>query len=182
MEGDSLGDQYRELLNLLKHYGARLFSLLVRLTLREDVAEDLMQDLFIRLSDSRGFREANSPQAYARTTAIRLAFDWRRSRKSRPIGNLVEEPVGSTDSPLDGLLEAEQIDQVLNAMEQLSESDCEILVLRYLEQHEYEQIANLRDTTAHVARAQCHKAMKRLRGLLDVSSDISQKEPRRADA
>ena len=59
MEGDSLSDQHRELLSLLKHSGARLFSLLVRLTLREDVAEDLMQDLFIRLSDSRGFREAN---------------------------------------------------------------------------------------------------------------------------
>ena len=105
------------------------------------------------------------------------------ARAARPVETLVDEPVGQVHSPLDGLVEAEQIDQVLCAMERLSESDSEILVLRHLQQLRYDQIAKLRDTTAHGARAQCHKAMTRLRGLLDVSPEsASQQETPRADA
>ena len=171
------------LLELLQRSGARLHALLVRVTLREDVAEDLLQELFLRLDASAGFYEASCREAYAQTAAIRLAFDWRRSRAARPVETLVDEPVGQVHSPLDGLVEAEQIDQVLCAMERLSESDSEILVLRHLQQLRYDQIAKLRDTTAHGARAQCHKAMTRLRGLLDVSPEsASQKETPRADA
>ena len=68
------------LLELLQRSGARLHALLVRVTLREDVAEDLLQELFLRLDASAGFYEASSREAYAQTAAIRLAFDWRRAR------------------------------------------------------------------------------------------------------
>lgn len=170
------------LLDLLERGGAKLHSLLVRLTLREDVAEDLMQELFLRLDASVGFYESKNPDAYAHTTAIRLAFDWRRSRAGRRMEDLVNDPIDTGRSPLDGLVEAEQINQVLCAMEQLSESDCEILVLRHLQQQGYDRIAKLRDTTAHGARAQCHKAMTRLRRLLEVPAGTSHQESRRVDA
>ena len=50
--------RHKELLELLDTSGAELFALLTRLTLREDVAEELMQELFIKLSRSRGLDKA----------------------------------------------------------------------------------------------------------------------------
>jgi len=170
-----------DLLTLLQQSGARLHALLVRLTLREDVAEDLMQDLFVRLANSDGFRGARKAEAYAYTVAIRLAFDWRRSRRAKHASQLLDEP-GFDDSFEQRLEDAEQIEEVLRTMEQLSANDCEILIARYLGQESYEAIAEKRATTAHQARSQCHKAMTRLRKLLDVEPRRSNKESPHADA
>ncbi len=45
-------DRQKELLELLDKSGANLYALLTRLTLREDIAEELMQELFIKLINS----------------------------------------------------------------------------------------------------------------------------------
>jgi len=76
-----LSSRQKELLDLLDKSGADLYALLTRLTLREDVAEELMQELFIKLNNSRGAGNAVNLNAYARKSAINLAFDWRRSQK-----------------------------------------------------------------------------------------------------
>ncbi len=62
-----MSDQRSELLGLLKRSGAKLHALLLRLTLREDVAEDLMQELFLRLADSDSFFDARNREAFAYT-------------------------------------------------------------------------------------------------------------------
>src|SRR3954469_12111610 len=71
------------LLQLLDTDGRRLHRLLTRLTLRADAAEDLLQELFLRLRDSAGFRMADNPAAFAVRTAVNLAFDWRRKSQRR---------------------------------------------------------------------------------------------------
>jgi DNA-directed RNA polymerase specialized sigma24 family protein len=53
-----LRDRQKELLELLDKSGANLYALLTRLTLREDIAEELMQELFIKLINSRSFDKA----------------------------------------------------------------------------------------------------------------------------
>lgn len=156
------------LMRLLDERGAELHGLLFRLTMREDVAEDLLQDLFLRLSTSEGFADARNAYAYARTAAIRLAFDWRRSRRVRPAESVADEPVGPSRSPLADAIESEQIDRVLAAMQQLADAQREIIAMRYLQQMSYEDIAGQLDVTAHQARARCAKAMRRLRAMLNV--------------
>ena len=51
--GTFLKDRQRKLLELLDKSGASLYALLTRLTLREDIAEEMMQELFIKLSNFR---------------------------------------------------------------------------------------------------------------------------------
>ena len=75
-----MGSGDKELLELLDRSGAELYALVTRLTLREDIAEELMQDLFIKLKNSRGAARVANLDAYARRAAINLAFDWRRAR------------------------------------------------------------------------------------------------------
>ena len=176
-----MSDQTGDLVRLLDERGVDLHALLVRLTLREDAADDLLQDLFLRLATSEGFAAARHPYAFARTTAIRLAFDWRRSNRLRQADSLCSEPPGSWPTPLEDVAELDEFERVLVAMEQLPATDGEIITMRYLEQASYDEIAGHLELTPHQARARCAKAMKRLRSALDVESSGKKVEAPRVE-
>jgi len=163
-----LRSRQKELLELLDKSGADLFVLLTRLTLREDVAEELMQELFIKLNTSRGIGKVANWNAYARRSAINLAFDWRRSQKQKVLPlEQVSEPVSNEDSPLGKLVHSEEMQQTLDAIGRLKKASREVLVMRYLQQESYDNIAEQLGKTSHQVRALCSRAIRHLRGLLN---------------
>ncbi len=156
-----------ELLELLDKSGANLYALLTRLTLREDIAEELMQELFIKLSNSRSFDKAGDRQAYTRRAAINLAFDWRRSRKRNPLRlDQIREPASNDSSPLGKLVQAEELNEILNAIGKLNKVPREAFVMRYIQEESYDYIAEQLGKTAHHVRALCSRASNRLRNIL----------------
>lgn len=179
-----MDDERNRLLDLLETAGPRLHGLLVRLTLREDIAEDLMQDLFLKLSQAKGFQNADDPAAYARRAAIHLAFDWRRSQaRNAPAAPILTDPAVDAPSPLSCLIQREEYEEVLGSLDKLSELGRDVLLLRYLEQEPYEEIARQVGKTPHQVRALCHKAIVRLRSLLSESSAfLSEEEVRHVES
>ncbi len=160
-------DRQKELLEMLDKSGANLYALLTRLTLREDVAEELMQELFIKLSNSRRFDKAGDRQAYTRRAAINLAFDWRRRQKRNPLRlDQVREPASNDSSPLGKLVQAEELDEILNAIGQLNKVPREAFVMRYIQEEPYDYIAEQLDKTTHHVRALCSRALNHLRDVL----------------
>ncbi|MBE0536342.1 MAG: sigma-70 family RNA polymerase sigma factor [Phycisphaerae bacterium] len=161
----------QRLLELLEESGASLHVLFVRLTLREDVAEELMQELFIKLSRSRRFERVENCRYYARKAAINLAFDWRRRQRHLTVPlEAVTERVGSEENPADDLIRREELEEVLNAVERLGRPGRDVVVMRYIEQRSYDDIAQRFGMTAHHIRAVCHRARERLKTLLSRSS------------
>ena len=167
----------KELLELLDKSGADLYALLTRLTLREDVAEELMQELFIKLNNSRGIGKVASWNAYAHRAAINLAFDWRRTQKQVVLSlRQVAEPVSNEDSPLSKLIHSEELRETLDAIGRLKKSSREVLVMRYLQQESYDNIAEQLDKTSHQVRALCSRAIRRLRDVLGSNEHKSSKK------
>ena len=165
-----MSDPSNRLESLLDRGGRQLYALLVRLTLREDVADDLLQELFVRLSQSGGFQQADDPLGYARRAAIHLAFDWHRQKKRRgKVESLLEEPAATGASPLNVISAREDFEQVLAAMERLSELSRTCLVLHYIEQLSYLEIAEQLGATPHQVRGVCHKGIRRLQQLMGVA-------------
>ncbi|MCA9234020.1 MAG: RNA polymerase sigma factor [Planctomycetales bacterium] len=157
-----MNDDAQLVLSLLAEQGSRLQALLLRITLREDVAEDLLQELFLRLSRGSALRRARDPVGYAVTTATRLAFDWRRSqRRRRDAAPLVQEPV-ATPVACD-LQDRQQLQWVLIAIDQLPRRQRDAVVMRYLEERPYEEIAAALGASVHHARAICYRGIVRLR-------------------
>jgi RNA polymerase sigma-70 factor (ECF subfamily) len=157
----------KELLDLLDRSGAELYALLTRLTLRQDVAEELMQDLFIKLNNSRGAAKIANLDAYARRAAINLAFDWRRTRKRAALRlGQVSEPVAGDTSPLGKLIHSEEMQETLNAVGRLKRSAREVLVMRYIQQQSYDDIARQMGKTSHQVRAMCSRSIRHLRDIL----------------
>jgi RNA polymerase sigma-70 factor, ECF subfamily len=152
---------------LLETHGKQLFALLFRLTLRNDVAEDLLQDLFCKLAASSGFCNAENRSAYAHRMATNLAFDWRRRRKFALYDDrrcVERESIAAP--PLADLIRHEELEQTLNAISELPSTASEIVVLRYLEDRSYDEIARQTGKTTHQVRALASKALRQLRATL----------------
>jgi RNA polymerase sigma-70 factor (ECF subfamily) len=156
------------LLELLDTHGARLHGLLFKLTLREDVAEDLMQDLAIKLASSDGFAKARSPLGYALIAAATLAYTWRRKRRamtdSQAMANLAAPQAGAIDQ----LLRTERQQRLLDAVAALPETMRETVTLRYLEQWSHARIADHLGQSPASVRMACHRAVRHLREMLQA--------------
>ena len=160
-------DRQRKLLELLDKSGASLHALLTRLTLRQDIAEELMQELFIKLSNSSGLDKVANWGAYARRAAINLAFDWRRSRKQVPLRlDQVHEPASNDNSPLGKLIQTEELEEILNAIGRVNGPSREAFVMRYIQQQSTDDIAEQLGKTPHQVRALCYKVLSHLRDVL----------------
>jgi len=163
---------------LLEKSGATFYRLLTRLTLREDVAEELMQELFIKLSNTNDLNDVKNLNAYARRAAINLAFDWRRSNKHNHSGlDQMQEPASNDNSPLTNMVQTEQLEQVLDSIEKLNKTSREVLVMRYIEEQTTEDIAEQLNKTPHQVRALCSKALGNVRDkFVSNHSSLSEKE------
>lgn len=159
-------DSTETLLKLLDEHGAKLNALLLKLTLREDAAADLLQELFLRLRRSRGFQRAASPDRYLFRAAINLAFDWRKRERSSMAGELIEEDLATWDCPAEKAIRREDLQRALAAMDCLTEANRELIVLRYIHGWSYDELAEHLGSTPHRVRALCSKAVARLRVLL----------------
>ncbi len=160
-------ERQKKILQLLDRSGERLHRLLARLTRREDVVGDLLQELFIRLWNSKAFDKAEDPFAYAYRAAINLAFEWRRKQKAR-CQPLEENCPAAEDGPsaLGKIIQAEELEQILNATSKWTDLARDVVVMRYIEQASYEEIAQRLGKKPQYMRALCAKAMARLRELL----------------
>lgn len=157
----------KQLLKLLDDNGAKLHALLYRLTLRYDIAEDIMQDMFIKLCDFKGLDEVKDLGAYARRVAINLAFDWRRKHSIKLVSlDKVAEACSTDEGPAKKAARQEQAEELLSAVSRLKGAFREVIILRYLEQISYEEIGDQIGKTPHHARAICHRARQQLRGML----------------
>ena len=108
------------------------FPALVRFLYRKvweaDRAEDLAQEVFVRVLD----QDPDNPRAFVFTVAANLARDEARTAiRRRKHLELVkaEQPVPSIESPGEELERREQERQVQAALAQLSERDREVLLL-----------------------------------------------------
>jgi RNA polymerase sigma-70 factor (ECF subfamily) len=157
-------ERQEKILQLLDTSGERLHRLLGRLTRREDVVGDLLQELFIRLWNSRVFDKAEDPFAYAYRAAINLAFEWRRKQKaSRQISKENCPAPKESPSALGKMIQAEELEQVLNAASKLTDLARDVVVMRYIEQDSYEEIGRRLGKKPQYMRALCSKALTELR-------------------
>ncbi len=162
-----MSDRQEKVLELLDTSGAHLHALLGRLTLDGHATGDLMQELFIRLSNSSGFDRAKNPFSYAYKAAINLAFEWRRKRNInyQPLEDDCLPP-DPEPSALERMIRTEELNQILDATSQLSELARNVVVMRYIEQLSYEEIAQRLGKKPHYLRSVTAKALARLQTLL----------------
>jgi RNA polymerase sigma factor (sigma-70 family) len=88
-----------------------------------------------------------------------------------------EEGLQAPDrSPLSELIAREEFERVLSALESLPRSDRDLIVTRYLHGQDYGTMARERGRKPDQVRALCHKALRRLRRVVEKRSSPQRDE------
>ena len=166
---------------LIDAYADRLYGYFCRSTGSRTVAEDLLQDLFLRLVQTiERYDHRERFEAFLFRIAGNLNRDRiRRARRSREKVRLADEidrsmerdqPCGAATSSevqvRDTLEQSERLDQMQAAMAKLPPAEREVIVLRHFSELSFKQIAILMDTPIGTALARAHRGLNKLRAML----------------
>ncbi|MFB6225749.1 MAG: RNA polymerase sigma factor [Candidatus Paceibacteria bacterium] len=161
---------------LYDHYIDDIYRFIYYKVGNEQDAQDLTNEVFLKtwkyLIDPDK-KEVNNFRALIYQTARTKVIDFYRSntdKEQHPIEDLLS--VKSTDEDIEQETE-EKIDheQVLKALQKLKDNYQEVIVLRYLQELSTKETANIMDKSRSSVRVTLHRAVKKLRQLLDIDQE-----------
>lgn len=179
---------------LVEQYGGRVFGFLFRLTGSRHDAEDLMQDVFLRVVRTLARYDHDGRfEAWIFRIAANLVRDRVRRAKRTPrtfdlgdggdfgaasagtdgwagLGGAAE----SVDAPL---VRGEEVAELNQALDRLPPGEREVILLRHFSQMSFKEIAELMGTPLGTALARAHRGLARLRALMTDSAAEPQGPP-----
>lgn len=150
----------------LEAYYVELCEYVLRLVGSAEAAQDLVQDLFLRLWDTRGPRDGERlTRAYLYTSARNAALKYLRHRRvvEAWIERASREEVPTAESPSDLYLRRELEDAVERAIGELPTRCREIFLLRRRDQLSYQEIAAKAGVSLGTVKCHMWRAMVLLR-------------------
>ncbi len=150
---------------LFERYHKRIFNFLARMAFDRALAEDLTQNVFMRmLKYSNSFRTGLSFQAWIYTVAKNVFYDHFRANKNKisdyvEVGNLGDWLRDENESH-----EQEEREQMLHrSMALLSDEQRELLILTRFQNMKYEAVAAIMNTTVSNIKVKVHRTIQKLR-------------------
>lgn len=150
---------------LFKRYHRRIFNFLANMAMDRDLAEDLTQNVFLRVIKYRGSYKAGLKfQSWIYQMARNVFSDHYQANKNKysqfvdveKMSDRIQEPQGNE--------EQEHREQLLQRSMALLETDQrELLVLTRFQKMKYEEVATLMDTTVANIKVRIHRAVAKLR-------------------
>lgn len=156
---------------LIERYEAKLRRYIMRLGLRvADDQDDVLQETFIKAyRNLNSFDTSLSFSSWIYRIAHNEAMTWFRRRSVRPEGNMVSDGeevlefvASSSDSPevlFDKSLNAAQITEALS---KLDDKYREVLILRFFEHKEYDEISDILEIPIGSVGTLIHRGKKQL--------------------
>lgn len=161
-ELENLGALFRD------HYKG-IFRVAYRITGSQSDAEDVLQDIFVRLTPGWARRDLSpNPRAFLYRAAINASLDVLRRRKransvSLDVIDFDQSSKLSPPSPEDDLADMELRELVRQAVAKLEGRAATAFVLRYYEGYDNGRIAEVLGTSQMVVAVTLHRARTRLR-------------------
>ncbi|HEX4230340.1 MAG TPA: sigma-70 family RNA polymerase sigma factor [Bryobacteraceae bacterium] len=181
--------------DLVKTHTRRVYSICYRFTNRDSEAQDLTQDVFVRVFKSLGsFRsgEGSFTVWLARLTRNLLVDHYRRTKQDRVTDAIEDQLVvleekTSLEARTDGLLAGREAGELLQAgLQRLSPELREAVILRDLEELEYKEIASVLNVPEGTVKSRLNRGRAELarilrRSVRPVRSTVSGASPERSE-
>lgn len=147
-------------------YASRCYGYFYRLTGNRDVSDDLLSELFVKLTEKIGSYKGGSFESWLFRIASNIFHDYLRgkqrrtrmldARKSRLEPEITERKVSG----------AEMIDRLQIQVERLDADTRELIMLRFYSQLSFKEIAQIRSEPIGTTLSKLHRGLKRLRELM----------------
>jgi RNA polymerase sigma-70 factor (ECF subfamily) len=133
------------------------------------VAEDLTSEVFVRLVDKiDGFTYRGRPLlAWLYTIARNLVNDHHRTKGRAEMVALDESLEGNTADPEDAANSALDQERLAQAMDELTEDQRQVIILKFFEGLENRTVAQVLDKSYGAVKALQHRGLGALRRVLD---------------
>jgi len=170
---------------LVERHGARIFNFILRHVGKREVAEDLVQEAFLRVvKNAAGFRKQSKFTTWLYAIARNLSIDALRKARhrrhpslDRPIG---DEEGGATllDTVADGApgqdtraRDRKFVAALEVALAELPEDQREVFLLREIEGLKFREIADIVGVAENTVKSRMRYALEALRGHLAAFAD-----------
>lgn len=162
------GGELDDMRVLFDRYHKWIFNFFLQMVQDRDLSEDLTQNTFYKVLKNRESYNGGKFASWIFQIARNLGHDHFRNTKRVQTTAPIEELDDLADAPSGN----EQLAVLQLAMQQLPETDRDLLVLSRFKGLKYAQIAGLWGITEAAVRIKAHRAIKRLRTLYFQSVDV----------
>jgi RNA polymerase sigma-70 factor (ECF subfamily) len=165
---------------LVDAYWQRLFGYALRATSNPELAQDLVQETFLRIVQRLGsYDDQGKFEAWLFRILVNLVRDHGRSLSRHPTQSTViesdgqrvemtDEIAGKGPKPDEPIHQREDVDALQAALRKLSETDRQILLLRHFADMPFKDIARTLNCPIGTVLARAHRALGKLRNLMEV--------------
>jgi len=165
--------------HIIHRYEAKLSRYLRRLGVQnDDDRADVLQDIFIKVyKNLHGYDQSLPFSSWIYRIAHNEAVSWYRKRTARPEGHMVldsedilnfqKSEEESSEVAFDKQINAEQLAE---ALEKIDEKYRAVLILRFFEHKDYNEISDILQIPVGSVGTQIHRGKKALRDVLNPDS------------
>lgn len=150
---------------LIRRHGDRVWRICYRLMGNEHDASDAAQEVFVRLFFQRGqFAGRSKYTTWLHGVAVRtcLALRRTRARRQRRVGLAGDETIVRQAAPNVPAEQGAALD-LATVLDTLDEEDRAILILKYAEGYEYDELAELFGLSESACKMRVSRARERLK-------------------
>lgn len=149
---------------LFERYHVRLFNFLLKMTRDKDASQDLTQEVFYKAIKYRRSYKKGKFSSWMYTIARNCFSDYYQTKKTE--NQRFEDVEFKTEKKEQNTIENnETIEQLNQALAQLSNSDKELIVMNRYQGIKYQEIAEITGSTAGAVKTKVHRALHKLKDL-----------------
>ncbi len=147
-------------------YASRCYGYFYRLTGNNDVSDELLSELFVKLVEKIASYKGGSFDGWIFKIASNIFHDYLRSKQRRKKLLDVQKKLLELQPTEPKQSDNEQIDKLQIQLRRLDEDTRELIMLRFYSELSFKEIALMRSEPIGTTLAKLHRGLKKLRELM----------------
>ena len=152
---------------LVDMYASRCYGYFYRLTGNNDISDELLSELFVKLVEKIATYKGGSFESWLFKIATNIFHDFLRSKQRRK--KLLEVRKVRLEAEVTEYKKSgdEQIDKLQIQLKRLDTDTRELIMLRFYSQLSFKEIAKMRSEPIGTTLARLHRGLKKLREIME---------------
>jgi RNA polymerase sigma-70 factor (ECF subfamily) len=148
---------------LVDMYAGRCYSYFYRLTGNNDISDELLSELFVKLVEKIASYKGGSFESWLFKIASNIFYDFLRSKQRRQKLLDVRKQQFEKNFGESKKTDNEQIDRLQIQLKRLDTDTRELIILRFYSRLSFKEMAQMRSEPIGTTLAKLHRGLKRLR-------------------
>ena len=147
-------------------YAGRCYGYFYRLTGNNDISDELLSELFVKLVEKIGSYKGGSFEGWLFKIASNVFHDYLRSKQRRK--KLLDTQKTQLESEIIEYKQSgdEQVEKLQKQLGRLDRDTKELIMLRFYSHLSFKEIAQMRSEPIGTTLAKMHRGLKKLRALM----------------